>query len=94
MVGQEENQVEKEEVKLVTNLEDEVQKFLDYTLPVPCEEIQRVETRKAFIAGLYNGYQILHAMIAAYPGDGEKQNEFHTIYVTQLEEMRKEVLGL
>ena len=94
MVGQEENQVEKEEVKLVMNLEDEVQKFLDYTLPVPCEEIQRVETRKAFIAGLYNGYQILHTLISTHSGDVVKQNEFHVNYVTQLEEMRKEVLGL
>lgn len=94
MVGQEENQVEKEEVNLVTNLEDEVQKFLDYTLPVPCEEIQRVETRKAFIAGMYNGYQILHTMLVTHPNDSEKQNEFHNNYVTQLEEMRKEVLGL
>lgn len=83
-----------EEVKqpyVLEKVEDLIQEYLNFTLPDNCSEVQRVETRKTFIAGMYQGYALLQNLVSSVVDDA-KLNECHANYVQQLEALRLEVL--
>ena len=72
---------------IVKNLDEEVNRFLELTLPVNCGEIQREETAKAFKAGMFHGYALFQELVTNVT-DEATLNQIHQIYADKLEEWR------
>lgn len=65
------------------NIEEQIEHFLEMILPDNASQVQINETRKAFVAGIFQGYQNVMAISELQEDNAEKELEYYSVELTK-----------